>query len=350
VDEGSRQPSSGPPRRGLGARLARALGRGQSREPEPAGAVPPDETASETPETEWLDAAVEEFERRVDAVLREAGAELQARVERDLAATEERLRESEERLRRNVEERLEGAVAEVRVQGDAQLADELERMGEAVETPLAAIERAEEEAIRAAEAAAGRAEASAAKAAGEIDVAAEKLGARARRQELKLVREENSKRIAGALARLERQAELRMAEVGAVRDEAQSLLVQVDDRLATAAGTIDELDRRLESAAHRLLATEGQAQGTEELVTGAVAQIEQALAGVEDSRRRIAAIEHLVEATARRIAELGEHAERAAEWEGRLSAATRSEAAAAERITEAERRLLGRIDPGTEQS
>jgi chromosome segregation ATPase len=350
VDEGSRQRSSGPPRRGLGARLARALGRGQAGEPAPAGAGPPEETPPEAPEGEWLDVAVEEFERRVEAVLREAGEELQARVARDLAATEERLRESEERLRQNVEERLEGAVAEVRVQGDAQLADELARMREAVDAPLASIERAEAEAIRAAEAAAGRAEASVAKAAGQIDAAAEKLGARARRQELKLVREENSKRITGALARLERQAELRMAEVEAVRDEARGLLVQVDDRLATAAGTVDELDRRLEAAADRLLATEGQAQGVEELVTGAVARIEQALVQVEDSRRRIGAIEHLVEATARRIAELGEHAERAAEWEGRLSAATRSEAAAAQRITEAERRLLGRIDPGTEQS
>lgn len=314
MDEGSQQRSSGPPRRGLGARLASALGRGQAGKPEPAGTGPPGETA---PEADWLDAAVEEFERRVEAVLRDAGDELRAQVERDLAATEERLRVSEERLRRNVEERLEGAIAEVRVQGDAQLAGELERVREV---------------------------------SSQVDAAAEKLGARARRQELKLVREENSKRITGALARLERQAELRMAEVEAVRDEAQSLLVQVDDRLATAVGTIDELDRRLERAAESLLATESRAQGTEELVTSAVARIEQALAQVEDSRRRIAAIEHLVETTARRIAALGEHAERAAEWEGRLSAATRSEAAAAQRITEAERRLLDRIDPGTEQS
>lgn len=320
MDEGSQRPSSGPPRRGLGARLARALGRGQAAkagQTQPGEAGPPEEPTAEEPEREWLDAAVEEFERRVEAVLREAGEELQARVERDLAATEERLRESEERQRRNVEERLEGAVAEVRVQGDAQLANELERVREV---------------------------------SSQVDAAAEKLGARARRQELKLVREENSKRITGALARLERQAELRMAEVEAVRDETQSLVAQVDDRLATAAGTMDELDRRLEAAADGLLATEGQAKGVEELVTSAVARIEQALAQVEDSRGRIVEIERLVQAAARRIAELGEDAERAAEWEGRLSAATRSEAAAAQRITEAERRLLDRIDPGTEQS
>jgi chromosome segregation ATPase len=317
VNEGSHRPSSGPPRRGLGARLASALGRGQSAKAGQAGAGPPEGATPEEPEREWLDAAVEEFERRVEAVLREAGEELQARVERDLAATEERLRESEERLRRSVEERLEGAVAEIRVQGDAQLADELERVREV---------------------------------SSQVDAAAEKLGARARRQELKLVREENSKRITGALARLERQAELRMAEVEAVRAEAQSLLVRVDDRLATAAGRADELDRRLEAAADRLLATEGQARGTDELVTSAVARIEQALAQVEDSQRRIVEIERLVQMTAQRIAELGDNAERAAEWEGRLSAATRSEAAAAQRITEAERRLLDRIDPGTEQS
>ena len=150
-----------PPRRGLGARLAGALGRRAPVRPQP----PQPETAEEEPataaEAEWLESAVQEFERRLADALMQAGDDLYAQVERDLAATEERLSASERRLEDNLAERLEGAVAEIRVQRDAQLADEIERVRETADAPLARIRKTEAEAIRSAEAAASRAEKSA---------------------------------------------------------------------------------------------------------------------------------------------------------------------------------------------
>jgi chromosome segregation ATPase len=312
-------------------------------EPEPDAAGAPDEAA-------WLDAAVEEFERRLAEVLKQAGDDLYAQVERDLAAAEERMRENEQRMLQNVSDRLEGAIAELRVQGDAQLADELERVKETAEAPLASIRKVEAEAVRKAESAASRAERSAAKAAEQMEAAAEKLGVRARRHELKLVREENSKRMTGALARLERQAELRLSELEAVRVEAEGLLAEVDDRVAAAASATAELERRLDETADRLAETESRAESTEAVITDAVARLEQTTARVEEAEQRVLEIGERVGATARRIAELGEHAERAVDWEGRMEAAMRSEADAAQRITEAERRLLERIDPGTDPS
>jgi len=310
-------------------------------EPDEAGA--PEEAA-------WLDAAVEEFERRLAEVLKQAGDDLYAQVERDLAAAEARMRENEQRMVQTVSERLEGAVAELRVQGDAQLADELERVKETAEAPLASIRKVEAEAVRKTESAASRAEKSAAKAAEQMEAAAEKLGTRARRQELKLVREENSKRITGALARLERQAELRIGELEAVRAEAEGLLAEVDDRVAAAASAATELEQRLDETGERLAGTESRAESTDALISDAVARLEETIASLEDAEQRVLEIGERVGATARRIAELGEHAERAVDWEGRMEAAMRSEADAAQRITEAERRLLERIDPGTEPS
>jgi hypothetical protein len=168
--------------------MATAFGR-RSREPAaPERDVPPMQAADDAPagagDAEWLDEVVQEFENRLAEVLKQAGDELYAQVERDLAHTEERLRETERRLELNVTERLEGAVAEVRVQGDAQLTSELERVREATETPLATIRKVRTEAVQAAESAASRADQSATKAAAQIVVAAEKLGKRARRQEL----------------------------------------------------------------------------------------------------------------------------------------------------------------------
>ena len=351
MDEESRQ----PPRRGLGSRLARALGRRPAEPVQPEGLEPrapesePDE-AGVPEEAAWLDAAVEEFERRLAEVLKQAGDDLYAQVERDLAAAEERMRENEQRLVQNVSERLEGAIAELRVQGDAQLAEELERVKETAEAPLASIRKVEAEAVRAAESAASRAQKSAEKAAAQMEAAAEKLGVRARRQELKLVREENSKRMTGALARLERQAELRMGELEAVRAEAEGLLAEVGDRLAAAASAAAELEQWLDEAGDRLAETESRAESTDAVIRDAVARLEETIASVEEAERRVLEIGERVGATAKRIAELGEHAERAVDWEGRMEAAMRSEADAAQRITEAERRLLERIDPGTDPS
>src|SRR4051794_33704084 len=107
--------------------MARAFGRRSPERGQPAPDSLPVESDEQEPvpevDAEWLDAAIDEFERRMAEVLRQAGDELYAQVERDLAKTEERLRETEERIELNVAERLEGAVAEVRVQGDAQVAD-----------------------------------------------------------------------------------------------------------------------------------------------------------------------------------------------------------------------------------
>jgi chromosome segregation ATPase len=279
-------------------------------------------------------------------VLKRAGEELYERVEKDLAATEERLGETERRLETTVSERLEGAVAELRVQGDAQLAAELQRVKEAAEAPLTSIRKVEADAVRAAESAAVRAEQTATKSAAQIEAASEKLGVRARRQELKLAREETSKRMTGALARLERQAELRMKEMEAVRAESEKLLAQVEERVSAAAAAATELERRLDAVAEQLAENEARSEPAGALIEDAVTRLEQAIGRIEDAQRRVLEVEDRVGTMARRIAELGEHAERAVDWEGRMAAAMRTEADAARRITEAERRLLDRIDPG----
>jgi chromosome segregation ATPase len=349
VDEESQRPRSGS---GLGARMARALGRRPRKPPETEEPEPPlvDPGAYEPVDSDWLDATMRDFEDRISEALKQAGEELYAQVERDLAETEQRLRETERRLEENVSARLDGAVAELRVQGDAQLAAELQRVKDAAETPLASIRKVEADATIAAEAAASRAERSAAKAAGQIEAAAEKLGVRARRQELKLVREETSKRMTGAIARLEHQAELRMAEVQAIQAESAELLAQVDERVTAAAAASTELERRLFVLGERLAETERHGESAGALIEDAVARLEQVLGSIEEAERRVLEIEDRVVTTARRITELGEHAERAVDWEGRMAAAMQTEADAAARITEAERRLLDRIDPGTSQS
>jgi hypothetical protein len=75
-------------------------------------------------------------------------------------------------------------------------------------------------------------------------------------------------------------------------------------------------------------------------------RLEDAMTRVEDAAGRLLEVSERAGSTAKRIAELGEIAEQAVDWEGRMAAATRTEADAAQRITEAERRLLDRIDPG----
>jgi colicin import membrane protein len=295
-------------RHGLGPRIARALGRRAGAPEQPEG----------------LEKAVEEFVRR--------------------------MRETEDRLARNVSERLEGAVAELRAQGDARIADELQRVKEAAEAPLDSIRKVEAEAVRRAEAAASRAERSSAKAAEQMESAADKLGTRTRRQELKLVREENSKRITAALERLERQAELRTSRVEAVRSEAERTLAEVEKRVAAAGSTAAELGQRLDAMEARLAQAEARLASTEASIRDAATRLERSIAGVEEAEARVLEIGEHVGATARGIADLADSAERAVDWEGRLAAATRTEADAAQRITEAERRLLEHVDPGRDRS
>jgi chromosome segregation ATPase len=334
-----------PPRRGLGARLAEALGR---RPGEPPTEEPAPTDAAGQDEAAFLEAAVEEFERRLADVLKQAGDELYSRIERDLAATETRLHETERRLETTISDRLDGAIAEVRVQGVTQLESERERMREAAEAPLASIRRERTEALREVQSAAARAEKASEKAAAQIEAAAEKLGMRARRQELKLVREENSKRITAALSRLEREAEIRAEEVDAVRREAQSALGEVEGRVAGATSKADELERRLDDAGRRLAETERRAEETAEAVADAVGRLERAIANTENAERQVLEISDRARAAAQRIAELGEAAEQAAEWENRIAAAVEAEADVARRISDAERRLLERVDPGAE--
>jgi chromosome segregation ATPase len=337
-------------RGGFGARLSRAFARPRP-EPEPVEAEPTaeEENAAGEPEApggeEWLEAAVQEFERRLAAILKQAGDDLYAQIERDLAATEERLREAERRLAENSDARLEAAIAEIRLQGDAQLADELTRVKAAAEAPLSSIRKAETTAVRAAESAAARAQRSATVAASQIDSAAEKLTARARRHELKLARQENAKRIAAALARVERQSELKMAEVEAIREEARGLLAEVNQRVATAGDEADELALRLEITEGRLAETESRADAADALVEDAVARLEQSIDRVEEADRSVTEMEDRIGATAQRIAAIADTAERSVDLEGRMVAAAQTEADAAQRIREAERRLLDRIEP-----
>jgi DNA repair exonuclease SbcCD ATPase subunit len=341
VEEGSQRP-----RRGL---FRRAFTRSAPESPEPGFESQADEPLPPEPDPqsdEWLDAAIEEFENRLAQILKQAGDELYGQVERDLARADQRLRETEEQLELTVAERLEGAIAEVRVQGDAQLADEIRRVKETAEAPLATIRKVRAEAVQETQAAAERADKSATKAAAQIEAASQKLALRARRQELKLVKEETSKRMKGALDRLEHQAQLRMAEIENVRAETEDMLGQIDERVSAIADATDELDRRLEATGERLSAAENRADATASLIADAMERLDDAVAKVEEAEEHVLEVSERVGNTAKRIAELGEFAERAVDWEGRIAAATRTEADAAQRITDAERRLLDRIDPG----
>ena len=276
-------------------------------------------------------------------VLRQAGDELYTQVERDLARTEEQLRETEERIELNVAERLEGAVAEVRVQGDAQVADEIQRVKETAR-PAG---HDPEGPGRGRAGGEGRRRARykpATKAAAQIEAAAQKLGVRAAAG-AKAVREGTSKRMTGALERLERQAEVKTAEIEAVRGETEDLLAQIDERATSAVEAAEELERRLGVTGERLTAAENRAEATASLVAQAMERLEDAMARVEDAEGGLLEVLERAGSTARRIAELGVTAEQAVDWEGRMAAATRTEAEAAQRITEAERRLLDRIDP-----
>ena len=275
--------SAKPPRRGIGARLfgrSSQPPRQPEPEPEPSEPTGPDET-------EFLEAAVAEFERRLADVLKQAGEDLYTHVERGLAATEARLRETERRLETTVSDRLDGAIAEVRVQGDTQLEYERERVHEA-EALLESICRERREALREVQEAADRAEKTSAKAAAQNEAAAEKPAMRARRQELKLVREENSKRITAALSRLERQAEIRTEEVDAVRREAGSVLGEVDARITAASESADELERRFHDIGGRLADTERRTEGATAAIADAVVKAEaEAARRISDAERRL---------------------------------------------------------------
>ena len=107
-----------------------------------------------------------------------------------------------------------------------------------------------------------------------------------------------------------------MAEIEAVRAETEDLLAQIDERVTSAVEAAEELDRRLAVTGERLTAAETRAEATASLVAEAMERLEDAMTRVEDAERGLLEVSERAGSTARRIAELGESAEHAVDWEG----------------------------------
>jgi hypothetical protein len=156
-----------------------------------------------------------------------------------------------------------------------------------------------------------------------LEAAGEKLSRRSRRHELKLARQESSKRVDAALERVEKRA-------ATLQDQlARSAREQHAGVEAATSAKRPDLDERLSAAFARLEA------GTE--------RAERALAEVAESERRMFAIQGNVVAVGRQIAVAAGAAQSAADFERRLESAAAAEEEAARRVRDAERRLRERL-------
>jgi hypothetical protein len=150
---------------------------------------------------------------------------------------------------------------------------------------------------------------------------------RERRHELKLARAESSRRVSRALTQLEQRG--------------GSLLGELDSRAAAAAGRIEAAEQRLRAAAADLGRAEGEAGGH---LAAALLRVDRVAGQVSDAHRRVVAIEAKALTSASRAQTSAELTRQAAELQSKLHEAATAEARAAERIVEAERKLLGLID------
>jgi hypothetical protein len=182
----------------------------------------------------------------------------------------------------------------------------------------------------------------------QIDAIAEKLSTSARRQELKMVRREQTRKIESARKRLEQRGEALYGEIearvrafserhlGAVKSELDGHGAAISSKLVT---SIDDARERGAEAERRIAAAGARIEGSAARIDGALARIEASEARVIASEDRAAAAEE----GARRSAV---NAQAAADWESRLTAAVAVEDEVARRIEDAERRLLGLVDGG----
>ena len=166
-----------------------------------------------------------------------------------------------------------------------------------------------------------------AKSRSDLGALAEGLEKREQRRDLKLAKAETSKRIKGALSDLEQER----GKIDAAREEAATRLrAQADEVTAQAENRInahaDEAGREVAGGGERL--------------ADALRRVEETVAGVEESSRRISELERRAGVAEQEAARSAEMARNAVELEARMREALKMEAAAAEQIAIAERRLI----------
>jgi hypothetical protein len=274
----------------------------------------------------------------------QAISELGARAEAD----RQRL---EEAFERTSTASLSEAAAEFALVGEQRAAAEQERLREASERTLATIGEAQ------------------AKVVGRLESAAEKLSLKSRRHELKLARQESTKRVEAALARLEQRVESAGSEI-AVRADAEradlatgaralsaELQAQSDalkqglgEQASALDGGVAQAGRDLEITRAGLAGARAElerstAQNEERIETAltrlgeGVERVEGALAAIGESERSVIEAQERVGQTETRVAAVARTACEAADWEVRIHKAVDAEEDAARRIREAEQSL-----------
>jgi hypothetical protein len=143
---------------------------------------------------------------------------------------------------------------------------------------------------------------------------------REQRRDLKLARAETSRRVKKALSKVE--------------DEARRIEARNQEWLTEAR---DDLKRVASEASAQFQAGEGEAG---ERVADALRRVEETVATIEESKSRIAELERRATAAEQNATRSAELARNAYELEARMREALNMEAAAAEQISLAERRLI----------
>ena len=166
-----------------------------------------------------------------------------------------------------------------------------------------------------------------AKSRSDLGALAEGLEKREQRRDLKLAKAETSKRIKGALSGLEQERgkiDATCEEAATrLRAQADEVTAQVENRINVQA---DEAGREVAGGGERL--------------ADALRRVEETVAGVEESSRRISELERRAGVAEQEAARSAELARNAVELEARMREALKMEAAAAEQIAIAERRLI----------
>ena len=199
------------------------------------------------------------------------------------------------------------------------------------------------------------------------------MSRRSRRHELKLVREESSRRVEAALQGVDERAGSAKREIERAADGLRADLMRsagdaemrLRDQAAAAAAEQGHVERLATDSRSRLEAARSTAVASEEKVSvaegrltdaerrlmeagtrveEALARIDQMIGQVSDSEDRLARREDRMNGIERRIQGIGESAARAAGWDERMQEAIRVEEEVARRIIEAERRILESVD------
>jgi colicin import membrane protein len=284
--------------------------------------------------------AAEEIARKVASAESDRRfGELGRRLEERIEVAENASRDEAARVRSELEDvnaeaarkRLDDALERVRAEGATQLQSQRQSLvAEARTTRSALDEVVEATRVELRETVGStRSELEEVVANGRSDLGAlaEGLERRAQRRDLKLAKAETSKRIKGALSELENER----GKIDAAGEEAATRLrAQADEVTAQAENRLnahaDEAGREVAGGGERL--------------ADALRRVEETVAGVEESSRRISELERRAGVAEQEAARSAEMARNAVELEARMREALKMEAAAAEQIAIAERRLI----------